>query len=71
MKIMRCKTGEFIKAVAHRPQDIADIGEIVRFNKKLDVKHIKTVVREFANILEKPEIWNDISNIVENRILSS
>ena len=52
------------KAVAHRPQDIMDIKEIVNNNPKIDRRYIKKRVTEFARFLEMPEIWEDIENIV-------
>lgn len=55
------------KAVAHRPQDIIDIKEIVNNTKKLDKKHIKKNVLEFAGVLEMPEIWKDIESILYNK----
>ena len=50
------------KAVAHRPQDIMDIKEIVNNNPKIDRRYIKKRVTEFARFLEMPEIWKDIEN---------
>lgn len=52
------------KAVAHREKDISDIREIVDRHPKVDVKRIKKIVTEFADLLEKPELWDDIKNIL-------
>ena len=52
------------KAVAHRPQDIMDIKEIVGNNPGLDVKYIKKITNEFALALSMPEIWTDIKSII-------
>ena len=53
------------KAVAHRPQDMLDINELVRSHKKIDKKYIKKVVSEFAHILETPEILSDLKKILQ------
>lgn len=48
-----------MKAVAHRPIDLEDIRAILETNPGLDFKRIKYWVREFAKILEMPEIFDD------------
>lgn len=55
------------KAVAHRPQDLLDIKEIINIHSKLDVKYIRKAVREFSEVLEMPEIWEDIEKILKKR----
>lgn len=50
-----------MKAFAHRPQDLADIDAIVRANPNLDRTYIEGHVREFAEALEMPELWDDIA----------
>ena len=52
------------KAVAHRPQDMMDIREVVNHHSELDIKHIKKTVGEFSRVLEMPEIWTDIESIL-------
>jgi hypothetical protein len=49
-----------LKAVAHRPQDLLDIQALVETNPELDRERIRTWVREFAGVLEMPELWTDI-----------
>ncbi|HXU35764.1 MAG TPA: nucleotidyl transferase AbiEii/AbiGii toxin family protein [Blastocatellia bacterium] len=44
------------KAVASRPKDIADIDLIVSVRKELDWERIRYWVRQFADVLEMPEI---------------
>lgn len=53
------------KAVAHRPIDIEDIREIVKIHTKVNKKYIKKITKEFARVLEMPEIWQDIESILE------
>jgi hypothetical protein len=50
------------KAVAHRPQDLLDIQAIINAHPKLDRERIKHWVQEFAQVLEMPELWNDIAD---------
>lgn len=52
------------KAVAHRPRDIEDIREIVKIHPEMNKKHIERIVKEFARVLEMPEVWQDIKSII-------
>lgn len=54
-----------LKAVAHRPKDLLDIREIVLNNPDLDVSRIQHWVREFAKLLEAPELWGQIEKILK------
>lgn len=49
------------KAVAHRPKDLADIEAVVASQPKLDWDRIRYWVQQFAEVLEMPELWQDIS----------
>lgn len=49
------------KAIAHRPQDLLDIQAILESHPNLDRKRIERWVREFAQLLEMPEVWDDIA----------
>lgn len=49
-----------MKAVAHRPQDLADIDSLLAVHPKLDKKRIRRWVKEFASVLEMPEIFEDL-----------
>lgn len=48
------------KAVAHRPQDMLDIREIISSHPKIDRKYVRKTVQEFARVLEMPEILTDL-----------
>lgn len=50
------------KAVAHRPKDLLDIQAIVESCPGLDSRYITDRVREFAQLLEMPELWDDIAS---------
>jgi len=49
------------KAVAHRPKDMQDIPAIIANHPSLDRERIKHWVIEFAQVLEMPELWDDIA----------
>jgi len=49
------------KAVAHRPKDLLDIQAIIESHPDLNRERIKYWVREFAQALDMPELWDDIA----------
>ena len=53
-----------MKAVAHRPIDMEDIRCILEVNPSLDFKRIKYWVKEFAKVLEMPEIFDDLKKLL-------
>ncbi len=55
-----------LKAVAHRPKDLLDIQAIIENHPDLDRSRIEYWVKEFAQTLEIPEIWDDIASILNN-----
>ncbi len=55
-----------LKAVAHRSKDLFDIQEIIESHPKLDRKRIEYWVKQFAEVLEMPEIWSDIKMNISN-----
>jgi hypothetical protein len=62
--IIRLPTPEdliILKAVAHRPKDLADIQAVIDNHPDLDRARIKYWVKEFADTLEMPEIWDDVA----------
>jgi len=56
-----------MKAVAHRLKDLEDIRTIVDNNPNLDFARIEHWVKEFANVLEMPELWGQIEAILKNQ----
>ena len=54
-----------MKAVAHRPKDLLDIQGIIRNHPHLDQERIQDWVRQFGDLLERPELWEDIANWLE------
>lgn len=53
-----------LKAVAHRPKDLIDIETIVDSHPNLDRVRIEQCVKAFAELLEAPELWGQISNML-------
>jgi predicted nucleotidyltransferase len=53
-----------MKAIAHRPKDLEDIRTIVDKNPKLDISRIEKWVKQFADVLEMPSLWDDIEDIL-------
>lgn len=56
-----------MKAIARRPQDIADIAGIIEVQPSLDVERIRHWVREFSAVLEMPEILDDLEMLLRRR----
>ncbi len=52
------------KAVAHRPQDLLDIRNIVEQYPTLNKAEILKTIKEFSLLLEMPEILKDTKNIL-------
>lgn len=52
------------KAVAHRAIDLLDIRGIIQSQKDLDKERIEDWVKQFAELLEKPELWEDIAQML-------
>jgi hypothetical protein len=49
-----------MKAVAHRPRDMADIESILEAHSSVDLEYVLRRVDEFSSALEMPEILNDV-----------
>lgn len=54
-----------MKAVAHRGKDLADIEAILEAQEKIDLRRVRKWVKEFAKVLEMPEIYHDLEIIVK------
>jgi len=53
--------------VAHRKGDLLDIDNLASVYPNLDVARIRHWVRQFAAVLESPEMVSDLENLLENR----
>ncbi|RLT39340.1 MAG: hypothetical protein DWI57_10455 [Chloroflexi bacterium] len=56
-----------LKAVAHRPKDMLDIASIIAVQSNLDQKRIAFWVQQFADLLEMPELWDDIEKLLRSQ----
>ena len=53
-----------MKAVAHRPIDLADIRSILEAHPNLDLHRVRKWAKEFSSVLEMPEIFDDLKKIL-------
>lgn len=54
-----------MKAIAHRPKDLEDIRTIVDKQSELDSERIEYWVKSFGEVLEIPELWHQIEDILK------
>ncbi len=52
-----------MKAVAHRPRDIADIEAILAAHPDIDAKRVQRWLADFSALLESPEILGDVEKM--------
>ena len=55
-----------MKAIAHRPKDFEDIQTLVDKYPSLDRHRIEYWVKSFAEVLEAPDLWNEIERILKS-----
>jgi len=53
-----------LKAIAHRPKDLADIQAIAASHPDLDKERLRFWVEQFGAALDMPELWESISNLL-------
>lgn len=56
-----------MKAIAARPVDLVDITHLIDAHPKLDWRRIRRWVRDFANILERPELIDQLKSLRKKR----
>jgi hypothetical protein len=54
-----------VKSISQRPVDIEDIKAIRARHSDINVKQVLSTVREFADILEMPEIYQKIQSLLK------
>jgi predicted nucleotidyltransferase len=52
-----------LKAVANRPKDLEDIKGIILANPNLDQDRVKFWLKQFSEILENPDLWDQIQKL--------
>lgn len=55
-----------LKAIAHRPKDMEDIRILADKYPTLDIPRIEKWVKQFAEVLEMPSLWDDIESILKS-----
>jgi len=53
-----------MKAIAHRPKDLADIQAIAASHPEIEKDRIRNWVEQFGNALDLPELWREISQLL-------
>jgi hypothetical protein len=53
--------------VAHRPRDLSDLEALIDAHPKLDRRRVRKHVREFASLLETPELIDDMERLFGRR----
>jgi hypothetical protein len=56
-----------MKAIAHRPKDLEDIRTLAAKYTNLEFARIERWIKEFAEILETPELWGQIEKILKKQ----
>ena len=54
-----------MKAVARRPVDMEDIRNILKLNRDIDSGRVRYWVKEFAGVLEMPEMLSELETILQ------
>lgn len=54
------------KMVASRPDDLRDVEELLlRHLDKIDLRRVRSVVKQFADALERPEMTRDMESLIK------
>jgi hypothetical protein len=54
-----------MKAIAHRPKDLEDIRTIADKYPDLDKKRIEEWVKSFGEVLEMPDLWDEVKMLMK------
>lgn len=54
-----------LKVIAHRPKDMEDIRILADKYQNLDVARIEKWIKQFAEVLEMPSLWDDVEGILK------
>ena len=68
--VLRLPTPEdliVLKAIANRPQDQLDIRTIAEVYPHIDRSRIRHWVRQYAELLEAPDLWKEIEALLESK----
>lgn len=56
-----------MKAVAHRPRDLIDIAAILETHPEVDKTRIRQWVREFADTLATPDLYDELERLLATK----
>jgi hypothetical protein len=56
-----------LKVIPRRPNDLADIAELLHHHPRLDVARIRRIAAEFSGFLDCPEILDDLERLLSLR----
>jgi hypothetical protein len=56
-----------MKAIAHRPRDVADIESVLDAHPKLDLRRVRRWVKKFSKAIGMPEILKDLENMLTRK----
>ena len=56
-----------MKAVAARPKDLIDVDAIIDANPNLEYERIRERVREFAEVLDMPDIFQELDTLLTKK----
>ena len=54
-----------MKAIAHRPKDLEDIRTIADKYPNLDRKRVEERVKSFGDVLELPDLWDQVKSLLK------
>ena len=54
-----------MKAIAHRPRDVADIEGILDLQRGLDLRRVREAVQQFAEALDSPDLAADFEQLLK------
>ncbi len=67
LRLVRPEDLIILKAVAHRPRDMADIAAVASNHPDIDAGYIEYWLLQFAGALDAPEIWTDVERILKGQ----
>lgn len=53
-----------MKAIAHRPQDMADVKAVLDAHPKVDLRRVRRWVKEFSSALDASDIVDDLEKLI-------
>ncbi|MGH9752485.1 MAG: hypothetical protein ACREA2_06840 [Blastocatellia bacterium] len=59
--------GSYANTLARQPKDISDIEAILNIERNLDLERIRFWVGQFADVLEMPELMEDLEKILSRQ----